>query len=165
MTMTTARHGLPLLVPGQAQKEAFHNEALAAIDMLLHASVEAVGLDVPPDAPTEGRSWIVGSVATGQWTGHAHNVASWTAGGWRFQPPVAGLTVAVGTEGLRAAWDGVRWTVGSIEVARLTIAGKQVVGAQRPAIADPTGGVTTDAEARVTLGAVLTALRSHGLIA
>ena len=37
---TTVRFALPLIAPGQAQKEAYHNEALAAIDAALHACVE-----------------------------------------------------------------------------------------------------------------------------
>lgn len=165
MTMTTTRYGLPLLVPGQAQKEMFHNEALAAIDVLLHPAVEAVGLDAPPAAPAEGQSWIAGPNPTGEWTGRAHHLASWTSGGWRFREPVAGLTVTIVDDRLQAAWDGARWIVGTLEAERLIVGGRQVVGAQRPAIADPAGGATADAEARAALSAALAALRAHGLIA
>lgn len=35
---TTARLGLPLLAPGQAQKELFHNEALALVDAATQAA-------------------------------------------------------------------------------------------------------------------------------
>lgn len=45
------------------------------------------------------------------------------------------------------------------------IGGVQVVGARRPAIGDPSGGTTIDAEARAALTAILGALRTHGLIA
>lgn len=47
----------------------------------------------------------------------------------------------------------------------LRVAGTKVVGSQQAAIAAPTGGATTDAEARTAIGSILTALRSHGLIA
>ncbi len=165
MTTTTTRHKLPLLVPGQAQKEMFHNESLAAIDMLLHAAVEAVGVNVPPAAATDGQSWIVGTAPSGTWSGHADNVASWSPSGWRFQAAVTGLSVSVGTGGLRAVWDGARWTVGRMDVERLVVSGVQVVGRQRAAIADPLGGVTVDAEARAAVLAMLGAMRAHGLIA
>lgn len=165
MTTTTARHELPLLVPGQAQKEMFHNEALAAIDMLLHAAVESVGLDAPPVAPEHGRTWVVGAAPSGDWIGRAHHLASWTSGGWRFAPPVRGMSVAVGAAGLRAAWDGTRWAIGVVEAERFVVAGTQVVGAQNPAITDPVGGSAIDAEARAALSAILTTLRTHGLIA
>lgn len=165
MTMTTARHGLPLLSPGQAQKEMFHNEAIAAIDALLHPHVEAAGTDAPTASPVEGRSWIVGRAPAGDWAGHADAIATWTAGGWRFQAPTDGMEVGVGAAGLRAAWRGGVWTVGVVTADRILIDGRQVVGARQPAISDPAAGSTIDAESRVAIGAVLRALRAHGLIA
>lgn len=165
MTITTARHRLPLLVPGQAQKEMFHNESLSAIDMLLHAAVEAVGVDAPPSAPAEGQSWVVGAAPGGDWAGHAHAVASWTAGGWRFQDAVAGLCVSVRPGGLRAEWDGAEWRVGEVKAAALIVGGVQVVGQRRPGIANPAGGAAIDAEARTAVAAMLESMRAHGLIA
>lgn len=35
MSDATARFAFPLIAPGQAQKELFHNEALARVDALL----------------------------------------------------------------------------------------------------------------------------------
>lgn len=165
MTTTTARHKLPLLAPGQAQKEIFHNESLSAIDMLLHAAAEAVGIDAPPIAPADGQSWVVGAAPVGDWAGHAHAVASWTAGGWRFQDAIAGLSVSVRPDGLRAEWDGTEWRVGEVKGAKLVVGGMQVVGARRPAIADPAGGAAIDAEARTAVAAMLETMRAHGLIA
>ena len=40
MTERSARFALPLLQPGQAQKEVFHNEALTAVALLIEAAVE-----------------------------------------------------------------------------------------------------------------------------
>lgn len=165
MTMTTARHKLPLLMPGQAQKELFHNESLSAVDMLLHAAVEAVGIEAPPAAPAEGQSWIVGVAPTGAWSGHARALASWTSGGWRFQKAVEGLSVVVRTSGLRAEWNGTAWRVGDVTASRLVIGGAQLVGARRPGIADPNGGTVIDVEARNAVSAMLGTLRAHGLIA
>ena len=51
-------------------------------------------------------------------------------------------------------------TVGSLRVGT-----NQVVGAQGAAVADATGGVVIDAEARTALNALLARLRTHGLIA
>jgi len=42
--------------------------------------------------------------------------------------------------------------------------GTQVVTEQQPAIPNPTGGATVDAEARTSIIDILTALRTHGLI-
>jgi len=40
----------------------------------------------------------------------------------------------------------------------------QVVGPQGSPVADPSGGSTVDSEARTAIGAILSALRAHGLI-
>jgi hypothetical protein len=85
MGETSARLGLPFLAVGQAQKELTHNEALALIDLALHAGVEAVGTNVPPAAPVEGQAWIVGSAPSGAWTGRSQALAGWTPGGWRLR--------------------------------------------------------------------------------
>ena len=53
----TARHGFPMLVAGQAQKEFFVNEALARIDALLHPAFETVA-NTPPAVPAAGE-WIL----------------------------------------------------------------------------------------------------------
>ncbi len=165
MVETSARLGLPLLVPGQAQKELFHNEALAAIDLALQASVVAIGLAAPPAAPVPGQCWIVGTAPTGDWSGQAGALAGWTAGGWRFVAPVEGMAVWDGSAGQVARRTGGVWVTGALTGARVVVGGTQVVGAQRPAIAAPAGGEIVDAQARATLAAVLGALRSHGLIA
>ena len=47
----------------------------------------------------------------------------------------------------------------------LYINGTKVVGVQGGFIADPTGGATTDAEARTAINSILDVLIAHGLIA
>lgn len=60
-----------------------------------------------------------------------------------------------------AALDAAKFVLGS----GLVVSGNQVVGAQQGAIADPAGGGTVDAEARLAVQLILGALRAHGLIA
>jgi len=72
---TSSRFGLPLLYVGQAQKEAWINEAIARIDSLLHCSVEGERAD-PPASPANGEAWIVASGATGSWTGKDAMIAA-----------------------------------------------------------------------------------------
>lgn len=164
MSEATARHALPLIQPGQAQKEVAHNEALALLDLLAHPVVVAVGLNAPPAEPTPGECWVVGVAPSGAWSGHAHALAGWTDGGWRFVAPRLGLTVETRGGGF-ARWNGTGWVAGEMTGMTLRLAGQQVVGAQRPAIPDLAGGGTIDSEARAAIGALLTALRGHGLIA
>lgn len=164
MTEFTSRHALPLLQPGQAQKEMWHNEALALADALLHPVAEAEQ-PAPPADPAAGQCWIVGAAPTGDWTGQAGALAAWTGGGWRFAAAREGMAVWLNSAGCTARFDGAAWTVGQVDARVLRIEGMPVVGAQAPAIAGPAGGATVDTQAREAVNAILAALRAHGLIA
>ena len=164
MTDTTARFALPLILPGQAQKEAFHNEALALLDAAIHACVAGAPMDEPPADPTPGESWIVDSGAVGAWAGKAGNLATWTAGGWRFTMPVPGMTVWNIDAGYRLHWSGTAWSEGEWPVSTLVIDGQQVVGPRLETVPSPSGGTIIDTEARGAVEAIIVALRTHGLI-
>jgi hypothetical protein len=163
MTETSARLALPLLVEGQAQKEMFHNEALARLDLLVQASAEGLGATVPPATPLPGQCWILGAVPQGAWAGHGGEVAGWTQGGWRFVAPREGMRLWLGEAAGFAAFSAGTWRSGEAH-GRLLVDGAQVVGSRRPGIAEPNGGSTVDGEARAAIVAVLEALRGHGLI-
>ena len=164
MSDTTARFALPFILPGQAQKEAFHNEALALVDAALHASVEGDPTDVIPSDPVPGESWIVGTGAAAEWTGEADKLATWTDGGWRFVAPVPGMTVWNVAAGYRLHWTGAAWSNGKWPAAALTIGDQQVVGPRLESIPSPSGGTIIDVEARAAVDAIIVALRTHGLI-
>ncbi len=164
MTETSARFALPFILPGQAQKEAFHNEALALVDAALHASV---GWDPTTDIPTDpepGESWIVGAGAADPWAGRANNLATWTDGGWRFTAPVPGMTVWNVDAGYWLYWSGAAWSAGEWPVSAVTVGGQQVVGPRLETVPSPSGGTIIDAEARAAVEALIVALRTHGLI-
>jgi hypothetical protein len=165
MADMSARFGLPFIQAGQAQKEIFHNEALALIDAALHPVAQSAGDNDPPSSPVAGQCWIVGASPTGAWAGQASAIAGWTEGGWRFVAPKPGMLVWVIAEGLWARKVGSGWLIGDIAAASISVAGEQVVGPQQPAIGDPAGGATIDVEARAAIAALLAAARSHGLIA
>ena len=93
MTETSARFFLPFILPGQAQKEVFHNEALAMLDAALHACIAGGATTEIPAVPLPGDSWLVGSGAAGAWADQTAKLATWTGGGWRFTAPVPGMTV------------------------------------------------------------------------
>ncbi len=160
----TPRLALPMLQPGQAQKELYHNEALALIDVALQATVTAIGLNAPPTSPAPGACWVVGATPTGAWAGAAHQLAGWTTGGWRFVVPVNGMAVWSLADALEARFVANSWVLGEARAARLMIGGVQVVGARQPGIVPPAGGVTIDTEARAATALILSALAAHGLI-
>jgi hypothetical protein len=164
MADATARFALPFLIPGQAQKELYHNEALAVLDSVIEAGVEGAPQASPPASPAEGQCWIVAAAATGGWSGKDSCLAAWTSGGWRFVVPPAGMSVWNRADGLSLRFDGTAWSGGELVGSSLRINGVQVVGERRPAIASPSGGTIIDAEARAAVSAVIAALMSHGLI-
>ncbi|USI71480.1 DUF2793 domain-containing protein [Sphingomonas morindae] len=156
---------LPLLAPGQAQKELFHNEALALLDGVAQLAVAGLGLTAPPAAPRPGQCWIVGAAATGEFAGQDQALAIWTEGGWRFVAARPGMTGWLIPDGLPVRFEDDRWTVGELCAKRLKIGGRQVVGMQQSAVALPSGGSNPDAEARAAISRIVTALVAHGLIA
>lgn len=162
---STERFKLPFLTPGQAQKEWFHNEALQLLDCAIATCVEGVEVDTPPAAPPIATAHVVGATPTGAWTGKAGHVATMTAAGWRFLPPIDGLSVVVRSSGLRSEYRSGAWETGIVRAERVEIAGEKVVSSRAAAIAAPAGGTTPDAEARTAIEQILFALRHHGLIA
>ena len=161
----TPRLALPFLSPGQAQKEFFHNEALQTLDILVAAAVEEPPRAAPPATPSPGAAYIVDATPTGIWTGRALNLAAYTSGGWRFVPPAEGLYTYVKSSGIWGVYRAGAWELGIVRGSNLVLGGVQVVGGQAAAIPNPTGGITTDSEARTAVGQILAALRQHGLIA
>jgi hypothetical protein len=161
--LPTPRLALPLLQPGQAQKEMYHNEALARLDLAVQAAIIAADANIPPEDPAPGDAWIVGSAPEGAWVGHEKAIAGWTAAGWRFLDPRDGMTAWVLEDAGFALFSEGTWRIGEAH-GRLIVDGEQVVGARADAIEEPDGGATVDTEAREAITAILVALREHGLV-
>ena len=103
------RLSLPFIMPGQAQKHITHNEAIQALDALVQASVESRSLAAPPASPLEGECWLVPSGASGDWAGHATELASWQAGAWLFLDPAPGWLVYCKADQALLVFDGTAW--------------------------------------------------------
>ena len=120
---------------------------------------------VPPDPATVGACYIVADGATGAWSGQDRSLASYTAGGWRFQLPLEGISAFVRNQAVTATFRNGNWEIGQLRCSGLYVGGDKVVGGRGAAIAAPSGGSTVDTQARSTIGLILSALRQHGLIA
>lgn len=139
----TPRLELPLLFAGQTQKEGYLNETAARLDALLFLAIEDEAAS-PPDSPEDGQSWLVGPSPTGAWAGESGRIAVRQAGNWLFASPVDGLRLLHRTSGQEWRYaDG--WQV-----------------PDRPTL--PSGGSTVDAEARLAIAEIVTALTVAGLI-
>lgn len=160
----SARFALPFLAAGQAQKELVHNESLQLLDLLVAAAVEEGPRTSPPATVAVGATYIVARGATDAWAGKDLCLAGYTAAGWKFVAPREGTVAYVASNSVWAVFHGGAWESGLLRGDQVVIGGDQVVGARGAAIVEPSGGPTVDAEARATIGQILTALRTHGLI-
>jgi Protein of unknown function (DUF2793) len=161
----SGRLSLPFLVPGQAQKEMFHNEALQQLDVLVQTVIEGSAVNVPPGNPVVGHIYLVGMAPSGIWQGQANALAAWTSNGWRFTPAFEGLHLIVRSSGQNAVFRAGGWLTGVLEATSVRVNGTRVLGPQTAAIPNPSAGAVQDVQARATLDAVLDSLRSHGIIA
>ena len=100
---------LPYIAPAQAQKHVTHNEAIRALDALVHIAVEDRDLADPPAAPVDGARYIVANGASGTWLGQVNAIAAYQDGAWAFYPPRAGWSAWVADEHLLVVWDGADW--------------------------------------------------------
>ncbi len=140
---TSPRFALPLLFAGQAQKEAFVNEALSRTDALLHCAIEGETA-TPPTSPANGQAWLVAAGPTGAWAGQAGKIACRQAGNWLFLTPRDGMRLMDRSTGQDRRFSG-SWQI-----------------PVRPAA--PTGGATVDAEARSAIVNLINALVVAGII-
>lgn len=143
----TARHALPYLFVGQAQKEVTHNEALARIDALLHPVVQDQ-ISAPPAAlgpENDGQCWLIESSASGIWQGMDGQIARWSGGSWRYLSPVNGMVIWLASESKRLFYTEEGWI-------------------EPQAIADPNAGTVIDVEARAAIEGILAHLRAISAI-
>lgn len=160
----TDRLSLPLIMPGQAQKELFHNEALLALDTIVAGVVEGPSRNDPPATAIVGQCFIIGGSPSGDWSGFPDHLATFTSAGWRFIAPTIGLTLLDKSTETYATYGSSGWQTGQIRGSSVLIGGNQVVGPRADPIAAPQGGQTVDVEARACTAAILAVLRQHGLI-
>ena len=112
----TPNLGLPYIMAAQAQKHVTHNEAIRALDALVHLAVIDHDSAAPPDDPAEGDRHIVGTDGTGAWSGHDLEIAAFQDGGWAFYAPRPGWRAWIVEESALRAWNGTAWvTVGGGE--------------------------------------------------
>lgn len=136
---TTPHLGLNLLEQAQAQKEITVNTALMRIDALLNTAASSLGETSPPSSPTEGEVHIVGNSATGDWSGHDHEIAYFEQI-WRFIIPNEGAMLWVSDEDKHYVFDGSGW----IELETASSGGGGGGSYTNEEAQDAVGGILTD---------------------
>lgn len=102
---------LPYLMPAQAQKHVTHNEALQRLDALVQLRVAAIGSETPPADPSPGTAHVLGETPTGDWAGHAGQIAVWQGEGWLYLVPGPGWRVWDMATGTLRIWTGSDWVL------------------------------------------------------
>ena len=108
---------LPYILPAQAQKHVTHNEALKALDALLHLSVLSRAVTAPPASPAAGDRYIVPAGATDAWTGQTKAVAAWQDGAWAFHAPREGWLAQVIDENRLLVFRAGDWLSAAFDIA------------------------------------------------
>ena len=108
---------LPYILPAQAQKHVTHNEAIKAIDALLHLAVLSRTLASPPGSPAAGDRYIVAAGATGAWTAREKDVAAWQDGVWTFYAPREGWLAYAVDESRMLTFVAGEWDLATVDVA------------------------------------------------
>lgn len=109
MSESSARLGLPYLAAAQAQKHVTHNESLRRLDALVQLTLESVRAAEPPAEPAEGACWFVPAGATGVFSGHDGQLASFEAGSLEFLPVPVGCLAFIRDEWRVGLFDGQGW--------------------------------------------------------
>lgn len=105
----TPNLALPEISSSQSSKEVTHNEALRIIDGILQVGIIDKDLSTPPGSPSHGDVYIVGSSATGAWSGYDDYIAHYYNGSWYFYSPNEGWRVWVNDEDSIYIWTGSTW--------------------------------------------------------
>ncbi|MBK3746177.1 DUF2793 domain-containing protein, partial [Paraburkholderia aspalathi] len=105
----TDKLNLPYIMPQQAQKHVTHNEAIRALDAIIHLSVIDRFITNPPVNPAPGDRYIVANNGGGAWAGMAGKVAAWQDEGWYFYSPQPGWRVWITGESALLVWSGSEW--------------------------------------------------------
>ncbi|KQP60885.1 DUF2793 domain-containing protein [Methylobacterium sp. Leaf112] len=110
MAQTTPHLALPLLAAGQAGKHVTHNEALLALDALVHLACRDRDLSAPPTDPAEGDRYLVTAPQpSGAWAGLSGQIAAFGDGVWTGLVPRTGWLAYVADEDAFYRFDGTGW--------------------------------------------------------
>lgn len=110
MGENTPNLNLKFIMQNQSQKEVTVNEALLVLDMLHNNGVIKIGETTPPASPNDSDMYVVGSGATGDWSGQDGNIGYYYTGkGWQFITPKEGMTLWCSDEDRLYVFNSRKW--------------------------------------------------------
>lgn len=118
--MATPVIGLPELEAAQGQKYLTVNQTFRRLDVLVNLTVFNRTVTSPPGSPSEGHRYIVGSPATGGFTGQENNIAAFIGAAWVFFTPSEGWRAYDQGANQFIIFDGSSWVLAGISAGSLT---------------------------------------------
>lgn len=100
---------LPYILSSQAQKHVTHNEALLALDAILHLNVLSRTTVGEPSTPNPGDRYLIPTGASGEFALHEGKLAAFQDGVFQYYTPTAGWLAFVADEALWIYFDGTDW--------------------------------------------------------
>lgn len=101
---------LPYIMPSQAQKHITHNEALLALDAIIHLSVTSRNQSTTPTAPSAGERYLVPDAATGDFSDQDGKIAAYQDGVFQFYTPQTGWLTYVEDEDIWLFYANGAWS-------------------------------------------------------
>lgn len=129
--------GLPLILPGQAQKHVTHNEAIAALDVMVQLAVLDSDRQSPPVTALAGDRHVVAAGGLGEWSDQSGKIAVLRDGGWIFYTPNPGWQAYDLSRKELLIFDGLTWSAQSslgLNFASLGIGGAMADATNRLAV-------------------------------
>ena len=111
------RAGLWALARSHAMATSQLANAIAAMGAMAQLRLESRSLRCPPDDCRDGQCYAVPRAATGDWGGHAGEVALRFGSGWIWLTPREGWRCWIADEGCVAQHDGTGWRGGALALA------------------------------------------------
>lgn len=110
----SVNNDIPFVPENTLDPAAGLNLSISVIDALLQLAVIDLLLDAPPGSPAEGDRYIVGTTPSGDWVGHANEMARWDGLVWQFYQPFIALNLADGAlyKFASGAWTELTSTTG-----------------------------------------------------
>jgi hypothetical protein len=138
---STPRFVMPRIDASQASQDVTHNTGLNIEDILMHLAVSSVATPVvtPPGSPIDGDTHIVGTFATGAWSGKDGKIAFYMQG-WSFITPVEGVIAYGKDTDIIYTYNGSAWAaatasaVGIVPIGGVIAWLKSLGGTHTPAL-------------------------------
>ncbi|MEL6437048.1 MAG: DUF2793 domain-containing protein, partial [Pseudomonadota bacterium] len=128
MDQHTRKLRLPYIMGNQAQKHITHNEALKALDAVIHLELEATHGSAPPATPVEGQRFGIGATPSGAWQNNAGDIAAYQDGAWTFHTPQPGWLAWDKTASSLVVHDGNRWVAAAVNTIPDTLQNLSLAG-------------------------------------